>query len=187
MRMTSEQLTEKQQAFCRFIDTYQQRNGIGPTLDEIAEGMNLKGRSSARQHLKLVAKKGYVEYVPHSARSIRLADRWRQFLNRQFDQQTNPLVGAVAEECPELFRSWAADDWAELYSIRGVGGAMTREKVVIEAEKINQNREVRQMFEALLAADTTRETVVSWIEERYREIDVSGWLQRETELQAANT
>lgn len=187
MRRLPKELTEKQQAFCRFVDSYQQRNGIGPTLDEIAAGMKLKGRSSARQHLKLVSKKGYVEYVPYSSRSVRLTDRWRQFLNRQFDQHTNPLVDVVADERPELFRGWTADEWAELRSVRGMGGAMTREAVVIEAEKINQNREARHKFEALLAAEATRQAVVAWIEEKYQEIDVKGWLRRQADLRTANT
>lgn len=174
--MFQTELTQKQIAFCRYIDSYQQRNGIGPTLEEIAAGLRLSGRSSARQHLRLVAKKGHVEYVPHSARSIRLTEKWRQFLNRQADRQTNPIVDRVAESRAHLFDGWTADEWVQLRSVRGMGGAMTEQAVVRQAEAINENRRVRELFEALLAS-SVRGQVIDWVKEMYGQIDAKDWMK----------
>src|SRR5262245_57350118 len=44
---------------------------------------------------------------------------------RAFDRKTNPVVAAVASAEPALFTGWGDDDWDELYSSFGTGGALT--------------------------------------------------------------
>lgn len=170
-----QELTKKQERICRFVDRYWNQNGIAPTFSDIAEELGLTDRSHARQSVGLIAKKGFVEMQPGIPRSLKLTDRWRQFLNRRLDEQTNPVVDEVAQDEPDLFDGWSSDDWAQLRSVRGVGGALTREGVVEEATKINENRDVRQMFESLLTVGATREQLVLWIKEKYQEIDAREW------------
>lgn len=169
------ELTKKQERICRFVDRYWNQHGIAPTFSEIADELGLTDRSHARQSVGLIAKKGFLEMQAGIPRSLKLTDRWRQFLNRRLDEQTNPLVDEVAKDQPDLFARWSADDWAQLRSVRGVGGALTREAVVAEAVKINENRDIRQMFEALLTVGTTREQLKIWIKEKFQEIDAREW------------
>lgn len=173
------ELTKKQERICRFVDRYWTEHGIAPTLAEIAEGLGLTDRSHARSSVWLIAKKGFVEMQPGIPRSLKLTDRWRQFLNRRLDERTNPLVDVVAEERPELFAHWTAAEWAQLRSLRGVGGALTHDGVVAEAEKINENRDARRMFEALLTIGTTREQLLLWIKDKYQEIDAKEWRHKQ--------
>jgi len=130
-------LTNKQKAVCEFIESYWDRNGIDPSLAEIAEACKLTHRSLARQYVILIINKGYLENSQGIARSLKLIDKWQQLLNRRFDKQTNPAVDEVAENRPDIFAGWTPEEWAELRSIRGVGGALTEEAVVLESEKIN--------------------------------------------------
>ena len=64
-----------------------------------------------------------------------------QAAGRAFDRATNPLVTRVAHERPGLFDGWTADDWDELYSQFGVGGALTEQGVHVAAARINGNRD----------------------------------------------
>lgn len=57
-----------------------------------------------------------------------------------FDAATNPLVAEVTEARPQLFDGWSADDFQQLTSRFGVGGAMTAEGVVAEAKSLNAKR-----------------------------------------------
>lgn len=173
------ELTKKQEQICRFVDRYWAEHGIAPTLAEIADGLGLTDRSHARHSVGLIAKKRFLAMQPGTPRSLKLTDRWRQYLNRRLDERTNPLVDVVAEERPELFAQWTAAEWAQLRSLRGVGGALTHEGVVAEAEKINENRDARRMFEALLTIGTTREQLLLWIKDKYQEIDAKEWRHKQ--------
>ena len=49
-----------------------EETGSAPTLEEICRHFNFKSINSARQHLSLIARKGYLELLPRRARGIRL-------------------------------------------------------------------------------------------------------------------
>ena len=167
------ELTERQEEFCRFVDDYQQmHDGLSPSFEEIAHGMDLKDRCSARQHFHLIEKKGYVTQQPGQTRSIRLTEKWRRYLNQKINALTNPMVEEVAAAYPELFAGWTAAQWEELRSIRGVGGEMTTQTVIEEARKITENREVVQQFQELLMCESTRQPTIEWLRQAYGEIDV---------------
>ena len=165
-------LTERQEEFCRFVDSYRQKNGIAPSFEEIAKGMKLKDGCSARDHFHLIRKKGYVANRRGSAGSIRLTDKWRRYLNRKLNAATSPAVDEVAETHPELFEGWTAAEWDELRSIRGMGGEMTEDTVIEEAKKITENREVHNQFHDLLLCESTRQSAIDWVNAAYGEIDV---------------
>jgi transcriptional regulator with XRE-family HTH domain len=67
-----------------------------------------------------------------------------------FDRATNPEVDAVARERPALFQGWCTDDWDELYSTFGTGGALNRQGVFIAAEGINRKRETVRRLHLVL-------------------------------------
>src|SRR5262245_10409737 len=62
--------------------------------------------------------------------------------HRSFDRQTNPAVDEVAAAHPELFEGWHAEDFDELYSHFGAGGALTAEGALRTVERMNQHRDL---------------------------------------------
>jgi transcriptional regulator with XRE-family HTH domain len=68
----------------------------------------------------------------------------------RFDRATNPQVDEVARDRPGLFAAWSPDDWDELYSTFGAGGALTRHGVVAAAEAINRKREIIRRLHIVL-------------------------------------
>ncbi|QDU54556.1 helix-turn-helix domain-containing protein [Aeoliella mucimassa] len=67
-----------------------------------------------------------------------------------FDLATNPVVSQVIESHPELFRDWAAADFAELASRFGHGGSLNEQGAVAAAEQMNRKREVLQQVRVIL-------------------------------------
>jgi transcriptional regulator with XRE-family HTH domain len=77
----------------------------------------------------------------------------------EFDRQTNPYVDVVHQQFPQAFAGFTPDDWNELYSSFGTGGALTEEGVLQLALALSQKREtlrrVSLLLETHLAAPTT--------------------------------
>ena len=67
-----------------------------------------------------------------------------------FDRVTNPVVTAVAEAHPELFEGWTVEEWDELYSTFGTGGALNQQGVICASEAMNQRREVIEKLKVLM-------------------------------------
>src|SRR5436305_1148327 len=62
--------------------------------------------------------------------------------HRLFDRQTNPVVDEVVAAEPCLFHGWTADEFDELYSRFGAGGALTAEGALQAARAMNRRREL---------------------------------------------
>lgn len=69
------------------------------------------------------------------------------------DLATNPVVDRMREERPQLFRGFTDDDWLELYSAHGDGGALTESGVEELAKRIHWKRSVRAKIEVILESD----------------------------------
>lgn len=69
---------------------------------------------------------------------------------RSFDRRTNPLVDAVVAEHPQWFDGWLVEDFDELYSHFGAGGALTAEGAAEQAQRINRKRQVMSKVAILL-------------------------------------
>ena len=78
MRMVSiptrQPLTEKQEKILAFVRDCVRDTGMPPTREEIAREFGFAVRASAEEHLRAIARKGYVELIPGSSRGIRLKD-----------------------------------------------------------------------------------------------------------------
>jgi transcriptional regulator with XRE-family HTH domain len=68
----------------------------------------------------------------------------------EFDRRTNPYVDVVRQQFPELFTGFTADDWEELYSSFGTGGALTEEGVRHAAALIARKRETLRRLSVVL-------------------------------------
>lgn len=65
------QLTDRQAEILNFIAGYIERNGFGPSTNEIAYRFNILG-NAALDHVKALERKEAITRVPNAARTIRL-------------------------------------------------------------------------------------------------------------------
>ncbi len=65
-----ERLTKRQQQVLDFIIWWQQDQGVLPTLREISAHFGFSSDNAARQHLRLIERKGYLRRTPHKSRHI---------------------------------------------------------------------------------------------------------------------
>ncbi|MCF1437952.1 MAG: transcriptional repressor LexA, partial [Shewanella sp.] len=71
--------------------------GMPPTRAEIASTLGFRSANAAEEHLKALAKKGYIEIMPGTSRGIRLPQE-----EAQNDDLGLPLIGQVAAGEPIL-------------------------------------------------------------------------------------
>ncbi len=88
-------LTPRQQQIFDLIKEKISNTGMPPTRAEIADFFGFKSANAAEEHLKALAKKGYIEMLPGTSRGIRLAE---QFI----EEEGLPLIGRVAAGEPIL-------------------------------------------------------------------------------------
>ena len=73
-----------------------------PTRAEIADFFGFKSANAAEEHLKALAKKGFIEMIPGTSRGIRLAEEY-------IEESGLPLVGRVAAGEPILAQEHIED------------------------------------------------------------------------------
>ena len=95
---TRQPLTEKQEKILAFVRDCVHETGMPPTREEIAREFGFSVRASAEEHLRAIARKGYLELIRGSSRGIRLKDRPEAMPLGFF----LPLVGRVAAGEPIL-------------------------------------------------------------------------------------
>lgn len=108
-------LTEKQEKILAFVRDCLRETGMPPTREEIAREFGFAVRASAEEHLRAIARKGYIELIPGASRGIRLKEKGDAHLFRaapaawEGDWEKGvrplfhlPLVGRVAAGEPIL-------------------------------------------------------------------------------------
>lgn len=88
-------LTPRQQQIFDLIREKISDTGMPPTRAEIATYFGFKSANAAEEHLKALAKKGYIEMLPGTSRGIRLAEEF-------MEEDGLPLIGRVAAGEPIL-------------------------------------------------------------------------------------
>jgi len=97
-------LTNRQQQIFDLIKETISDTGMPPTRAEIATFFGFKSANAAEEHLKALAKKGYIEMLPGTSRGIRLAE---QFI----ETEGLPLIGQVAAGEPILAQEHVEDHY----------------------------------------------------------------------------
>ncbi len=103
--------TVRQKEILDLITREIEESGLPPTRAEIAATLGFASANAAEEHLRALAKKGYLELTPGTSRGIRIAQRFNQTQNlNQFrqlslpsgalQQLTLPLIGRVAAGTP---------------------------------------------------------------------------------------
>jgi repressor LexA len=93
-------LTSRQAEILQLIRDYQAQTGMPPTRAEIARLLGFKSANAAEEHLKALAKKGFIEMMPGTSRGIRLLDE--EPAANDIEESGLPLVGKVAAGQPIL-------------------------------------------------------------------------------------
>jgi repressor LexA len=101
-------LTPRQSQILDFIKERISSTGMPPTRAEIATAFSFKSANAAEEHLKALAKKGYIEVLAGTSRGIRLT-------KEAIENEGLPLIGRVAAGEPIL----AQEHVEEHYKIDG--------------------------------------------------------------------
>ncbi|MBD3346718.1 MAG: transcriptional repressor LexA [Chitinivibrionales bacterium] len=91
-------LTPEQHRVLSFVIHSQKNRGAPPTVREIAEKLGYKSINSARQHLRLIEKKGYIRSIPGKARGIEIVVGFE--MEKDDSGLRVPMVGRVAAGKP---------------------------------------------------------------------------------------
>lgn len=94
--MARKQLTERQQEIFDFVKNHISTTGMPPTRVEIAREIGFKSPNAAEEHLKALARKGYIEMLSGTSRGIRILVNDEEAAN----EDSLPLVGSVAAGTP---------------------------------------------------------------------------------------
>ncbi len=86
-------LSPSQNKILRYLEQCSQKGSNMPTLAEIASHFGLSNRSTIRQHLQALEKKGFIKRVKNSPRGITLLRNKKSTLKK-------PIIGQVAAGNP---------------------------------------------------------------------------------------
>ena len=86
-------LYKKQKQILDFISQYIQTNGCSPTLQEIADAMNLSSLATVHEHLQALERKGIIKRYDGAVRGIEVVD---SSINASLTAVELPLVGYIA-------------------------------------------------------------------------------------------
>ena len=101
-------LTARQEEILQLVQDSIAENGAPPTRSEIAQRLGFASANAAEEHLKALAKKGYLELSPGTSRGIKICESLRQTAkqlslpSQMIAQLTLPLIGRVAAGSPIL-------------------------------------------------------------------------------------
>jgi len=120
------ELTQKQQEVLDFIQGYFARQGMAPSVREIAEALG-KSAQAIQQHIEILRAKGYLQHQPSKSRT-NVPVQSQIFTLEQINEV--PLLGQIqaglpvhAEENLEgslpLPRVWAKDDKVFILRVKG--------------------------------------------------------------------
>jgi len=104
--MTLRPLTPRQSQIFDLIKEKISDTGMPPTRAEIADFFGFKSANAAEEHLKALAKKGYIEMLPGTSRGIRLAEQFQVH-----EDEGLPLIGRVAAGEPVLAEEHVEDHY----------------------------------------------------------------------------
>ena len=94
--MARKQLTERPQEIFDFVKNHISTTGMPPTRVEIAREIGFKSPNAAEEHLKALARKGYIEMLSGTSRGIRILVNDEEAAN----EDSLPLIGRVAAGTP---------------------------------------------------------------------------------------
>jgi len=139
-------------------------SGVSPrTVQSILSGSNAKPHARSLQRLAQGLGVSTDELFCNPA-------RWAE---PSFDRCTNPQVDEVVKSRPELFDGWLTEDFDELYSRFGAGGALTIDGALSVVEQMNERRELMRKVALILESDQ-RQVLSGIVEVLFEQVEVRG-------------
>jgi repressor LexA len=89
-------LTNRQREVLEFVQARSGKTGSAPTLEEICRRFHFRSTNAAREHLRLIQQKGYLERRPNRARGIRVTHG----VGSSSEVVRVPLLGRIAAGHP---------------------------------------------------------------------------------------
>ncbi len=99
-RKKNTNLTSRQEEGLRFIRTYIQREGVPPTLREIADGLGINSTNGARSLVEVLERKGAIERRPGLSRGLVIPQEHQAEALKGI--WNIPVLGRVAAGAPIL-------------------------------------------------------------------------------------
>lgn len=166
--MTLPYPTDKQLEACHAVYDAETNGRPCPSLAEIAVELGV-ARTTCQTRIDRSIELELL--VREDDGRLRTADRYHH-IRRQtaLDVATNPIVTEVTDDDPGLIKDWADFEVKQLYSNRGMGGALTREGVHAKINEINENRHWRHVCELLLINGGVRDRLIHTLDELYNEV-----------------
>jgi len=97
-------LTPRQEQILQMVQRFLDRTGYPPTRSEIATELGFRSANAAEQHLRALARKGYITLQPGASRGIRLCATGIE-AEAEAVPEGLPVVGRVAAGSPLLAES----------------------------------------------------------------------------------
>lgn len=115
------QLTPKQLAILTYLRDYARQHGYAPTLQEVAEHFDVT-KVTIFEHVGVLQRKGYLERLPHKARSLKLTSQ-AAFPDER--PTKIPMLGRIAAGSPiEAIEDTESLDLDEVLQTRGTNFAL---------------------------------------------------------------
>ncbi|MEX0385705.1 transcriptional repressor LexA [Spiribacter onubensis] len=95
-------LTPRQEQILNLIRRFLADTGYPPTRSEIAAELGFRSANAAEQHLRALARKGFITLQPGASRGIRLSDVSSPAEGDETEEPGLPVVGRVAAGSPLL-------------------------------------------------------------------------------------
>lgn len=130
-----EPLTPRQEKVLRFVRDFVRRHGYAPSVREVAAGMRIGTPKGAADHLKALARKGYLLREAGRSRALRVV------ADGAATERGIPLVGRIAAGTPILAEQ-NIEEWihvspeafgrggGELFAVRVRGDSMIGDHIV---------------------------------------------------------
>jgi repressor LexA len=169
-------LTRRQQQILDLIRDSLQAHGMPPTRMEIAQRLGFRSANAVEDHVKALARKGYIEVLHGRSRNLRLLD------GVEAPSQVLPLVGRVAAGTPILAEQNLDGHYtcADLFAPRAhyllrVQGMSMRDSGIVDGDLLAVHRTAAAHNGQIVVARLDDEVTVK----RFKRVKNRVWLRPE--------
>ncbi len=86
-------LTPRQKQVLDFLVTYTAKNGVSPSFEEIADGLDLASLATVHKHITALEQKGYLKRRYNESRSIEVAESYKSAERDRLRELAGPRTG----------------------------------------------------------------------------------------------
>ena len=91
-------LTKKQKVLLNFISSFQSKNGVTPSYEEMKFALNLKSKSGIHRLIIALEERGFVKRLAHKARALEIIKDGISNINISTQTKKNVVIGNFNEQ-----------------------------------------------------------------------------------------